>query len=346
MKQVQALLLASVASLLPLASSCGSSGGSPSVTCTNGTIVANEMNDYSFSSSLMLASTKVKPMSNLTFDWSGVNKDFLGNSLSTTNDLNTIVILMVGLSLADFQTQINNDTFQQSSLVIVPPPLMYPTGGVTMGTLFDNFTAGGVAVTPDNADMYLDPTMYPPDKNTFIVGAQTGMDIGNGIKMMQAFQMDPASTNTTVTLTDTSTTLSYHVDMHSLHPTGVPAGTANLTLDWGTLDTNAFGQDISNPYGQKLRTDITSAIVGHYTQTPSELESQFLHIQTIAKDLYTADIQVGTTLDFTTLMDASGNPFPGIDNTGTWLVALICGSCRNPAPYYLTILEPVDQPCK
>jgi hypothetical protein len=50
-------------------------------------------------------------------------------------------------------------------------------------------------------------------------------------------------------------------------------------------------------------------------------------------------------LDFTTLVDDAGNSFPGIDSTGTWLVALICTNCRNPAPYYLTILKPAAQPC-
>jgi hypothetical protein len=33
-------------------------------------------------------------------------------------------------------------------------------------------------------------------------------------------------------------------------------------------------------------------------------------------------------------------PFAGIDDTGTWLVGLICGNCRNPAPWYMTIAKP------
>jgi hypothetical protein len=44
-------------------------------------------------------------------------------------------------------------------------------------------------------------------------------------------------------------------------------------------------------------------------------------------------------------MDDKGNSFPGVDSNGTWLVALLCTNCRNPAPYYLTVLEPVAQPC-
>jgi len=112
-------------------------------------------------------------------------------------------------------------------------------------------------------------------------------------------------------------------------------------LDWGPLDgqLNALGATF-------VATSITSAIVGHYTLTPAELETQFLDLQLIATELYTANIPPGTVLDFTTLADSGGKPFPGIDATGTWLVGLTCGNCKNPAPWYLTILVPATQPCK
>ena len=54
-----------------------------------------------------------------------------------------------------------------------------------------------------------------------------------------------------------------------------------------------------------------------------------------------ADLTSSTMLDFTTLKDKdTGAAFPGVDDTGTWLVGLICGNCRNPAPWYMTILKP------
>ena len=40
------------------------------------------------------------------------------------------------------------------------------------------------------------------------------------------------------------------------------------------------------------------------------------------------------------LKDKNGASFAGIDGTGTWMVALVCGNCRNPAPLYMTILKP------
>ena len=339
MKRAKSLLFV-MGTLLPLLEiACGSD--SPSVTCTNGTIVANDANDYAFSSTLTLPAVKVKSMSDLTIDWSGVTQDFLGHPVDPVADLNTIFLLLVNLPVATFESQLIDDSFSQSSIQIAPPPLFAPTGGQTSGSLFNDFTVGGEAIDATSAGPYLDAATYTPANSTFAITAQTGANLGTGIRMLQAFQLDDASTNTAVTLTNTSTRLSYHANLHSLHPTGIPAGTAAVTLDWGQLGSNALGDEITND----TRTNITSAIVGHYSQTPTELESQFLDLQTIAEDLYTADITSGFVLDFTTLKDASGNSFPGIDSTGTWLVGLICGVCRNPAPWYLTILEPVKQPC-
>jgi hypothetical protein len=315
----------------------GADAGPPRVTCTNGTIVANEMNDYLFSSALTLPVAHVKPMSNLTFDWSGVTRDFLGNAVNPTTDLSTILLLVFELPLATFEREACGDTLPPASLVVLPPTFT-PTGGTASAPFYGGFSSGGVPVSAANFGQYLDASVYPPSDTTFLIAAQTGATLGDDIRMMQAFQLDPASTNTTVNLTDSSTTLSYSADLHHLHPTGVPAGEAAMTLDWGSMKTNALGAAFDP-------TVISSAIVGHYDQTPDQLEAEFGDLRTIATHLYSASIVAGVTLDFTALADSTGNPFPGVDATGTWLVALICDNCRNPAPWYLTILEPAPQPC-
>src|SRR5579862_6291863 len=101
MKRARKLLL--LTGTLPplLAMACGS----PVVTCTNGTIVANDANDYAFSSVLTLPAVKVKSMSDLTIDWSGVTQDFLGHPVDPVADLNTIFLLLVDLPVATFQAQ-------------------------------------------------------------------------------------------------------------------------------------------------------------------------------------------------------------------------------------------------
>lgn len=339
MNQPKALLVA-VSALTPLlVIACGSSTPAPSVTCTNGNIVANEANDYAFSSTIMLPSVTVKSMSNLMVDWGGVTKDFLGHPVDPVADLNTIFLLLVDLPAATFQEQLNADSFSQSDIVASPPPSINPNG-VTSANLYGDFMVGGRPVTADLANPFLDATKYTPANSTFAMVAQSGTNIGSDIKMIQAFHVDDSSTNTAITFTNTSTKLTYDANLHSLHPTGVPAGTAALMLDWTQMTgkKNALGADF-------ITTNITSAIVGHYTQTAAQLETQFLDLETLTTELYRAEIPSGTMLDFTTLMDSAGHSFPGVDATGTWLVALVCGGCRNPAPWYLTILEPAPQPC-
>jgi hypothetical protein len=136
-----------------------------------------------------------------------------------------------------------------------------------------------------------------------------------------------------VKLTNDSTQLTYTANLHNLTPIGVTAKSAAITLDWGKMMTNALGNTF-------IATNITNAMVGHYTQTPAELEAKFLDLELIAADLYRAEIPAGTVLDFSMLKNKSGQSFAGIDADGTWVVALQCGSCRNPAPWYLTILKP------
>jgi hypothetical protein len=304
-------------------------------------MVAAEANNYSFSSSLTLHPVKVKPKSDLTVDWSQVTVDFLTHPVNPKTDLNAIFLLSVDLKSSDFETQLNNDTFSTSSIIIPgPPPSYLPMNGETSKSMIGNFQSAAGPVAQSDLDTYLDGTMYTPANTTFAFAAQSGTSVGTGqIHMLQSFELDSTSSNTNVTLTNSSTTLTYKADLQDLHPTGVPAGSTSLSLDWSTIQKNALG-------GTFTSTSIAHAIVGQYTQTPAQLENQFLDLQTIASHLYEADIPFGTTLDFTTLMDSSGKAFPGIDSTGTWLVALICTTCRNPAPWYLTILEPAAQPCK
>ena len=99
-------------------------------------------------------------------------------------------------------------------------------------------------------------------------------------------------------------------------------------LDWSQMQTNALGAQFKEGY-------VTSAVVGHYSQTPEELEKKFLDLDTIATNYYRANIDAGSVLDFSTLKDSGGASFPGVDDNGTWLVGLICGNCRNPAPWYI-----------
>jgi len=310
------------------------------MSCMGATLVASATNNYSFSSTMRLPPVTVKSMSDLTFDWSAVTKNFQGNDISTTGDLNLVTLLLLSSSLADVETKLNADTLSLQDVVVTPPPAWPPpgmvTGGITSATLYD-FTVNGTVIPLADFNRYFDPAVYPASAFTYMATVAKGSVPGEGNQMLQTFNLDAGSSATTVTIKNDSTRLTCDVSLRNLTITGVTAGTPALTLDWSqmvaSMANNALGYTFKDNY-------ITRAIVGHFTESPADLEKKFLSLDVIATKYYTADIMTGAMLDFTTLKDNTGASFPGVDDSGTWMVGLICGNCRNPAPWYMTILKP------
>lgn len=314
-------------------SACGGDSTPAPVMCKGNALIAKEVNNYSFTSTLKLTPVSVAPRAgDLTINWGGVTKDFLGHTINPTTDIDMVEVIVVNLPIAQLETMLNDDgTLATSILATVPPPALITDGTATSAAL-TTFKVNGYAVGTADIANYLDPAMFPPATTSYVAIAASGTELGKGSLMIQAFKVDPASANTTITLTNTSTTLSYTANLHSATPTGVTAGTGAITLDWGMMTTNALG-------GQFVTTNITSALIGHYTQSVSQLEQDFLNLETLPSALYRGGIDTGSVVDFSMLMTTGGQAFSGIDDTGTWLLGLECGNCGIPAPWYLTVLK-------
>jgi hypothetical protein len=314
----------------------GSGSGGSGASCSSN-LTATEANDYKFSSTISLPPVSVKPKSELMFDWGSVTHDFTKHQLDAKADVDQILMFLWKLNQADLQTKLNNDSLSGTDLV-GGAPLGYMTDhSTTHAGLFDLKVGSGQPISMDDVLARLDPVKYPPDKYTYTLMAATGMDLGRGVRMIQAFKLDSSSSNTNVKLDDSSTGLQYTADLHSLQPTTIPAGQASIKLDWGGLKKDA----LAIPNMDFDPTSITEVLLGHYTETPTELEGdKFLDLDLIATDLFKGSVGSGTSIDFSTLKTDSGKSFSGIDSSGTWLVALRCENCRNPAPRYLAILKP------
>jgi hypothetical protein len=314
----------------------GGTGGSGAVggmaTSCSSTVTTSVDTNYKFSSTLTLELTKVKPSSEIIFDWSGVSSDFLGHPVNLA-DVGMIEIGLWKMGVADFEQKLNDDALAQSDLEIIATIL--PTPGQTTGSIFD-LTVNGTPIQggKDTVLEYLDITKYPPENHVYTVFVAEGTTPGKGTRMMHGFQLDAASSTTEVKVTSQSTALAYTADIASRSKLAVPASTASVTIDWTNMTTTAAGL----PFKPQ---QITQIRVGKYTQSPAELEgANFLNLDTIAQELYQAEVTVGTKFDFSKTKTSSGQAFTGIDSSATWLVALNCGGCANPAPWYLSILEP------
>lgn len=311
----------------------GSGGSQPS---GSGQIVATEDNNYAFVSTLTLDEIAVAPRTELTFDWSAVTTDFVGHDLRPNEDVVMMAVIIWKLSAEELAIKLNADELKQSDFEGIA--MFYNDDAMaTSAQLFD-LTEFGVEIDQSILLDYLDPSKIDPATHAYTAMASSAKDPGKQTRMIQAFRPDPAATNTVVTLRPDSAELDYEVDLTSLTPVEVPAGDPNLTIDWSQIAKNALGGDFDP-------TAIYEVMVGKFSQSVEELETRFLDLDLIAaeSDLYRGDVTSGSSFSLAETETESGAGFPGIDDSGTWLLGLICGDCTNPAPWYLTVLVPAGE---
>ncbi len=311
------------------AAGSGGSGGVTSSDCAVPFTVSADDN-YRVESTLTTTVTNVQPSSELFFDWSGVTTDLRGEPVRA-EDVGMVEIGLWNLTLAQFETKLNEDALAQNDLVFLAT-ILPSTPTTTTGNTTD-LTEVGQRLDESTLASFFDIAKYPPANHLYTAMVASGTELGVGTRMLQAFQLAANSTNTQVAISSDSTELSLNVDLHSLHSPAVPPNAARIVVDWSRLDSTAEGQ----PFDPRAITEVR---IGKYTQSPAELEQRdnFLNLDTIADELYSATVDAGTSFDLSLTHDSGGKPFAGIDASGTWLLALNCGDCTNPAPWYMTVL--------
>jgi hypothetical protein len=312
----------------------GTGGGSGTVTCQETNVAGKDVNNYSLSSSLAFPTVTVKAKTNLKFDWSQASGDLMRHKVDVKEDIDSISVLMFGLPLEELQKKMSSDAVKQSELVVVP--LIFFTDGTKTEANLTDFTLNGNPIDAATILSYFDTDMYPPDQNTYVLMTSTGTVVGQGLKMLQTFVLKPDAPDTTVFVKADSTKITLDVNLQKLTPTGIPAGKTDMTFDWSDVVKNAQGNTF-------IESNITSAFIGHYNETPAELEKKFLDIEIIATDIFRAGNFAGSSFSLSEMKTDGNKPFAGIDDQGTWLLGLQCGVCRNPAPWYLTVLKPCSK---
>lgn len=318
----------------PTMSACGAArdiGG-------NAPVVAAEANNYSFSSVLSFPPVAVAPGRELGFDWSGLAHDFLGHELEPLAEIDTVTLILWRMTEQELQTKLNDDDLVQRDVVVAATA---PTENARARvSLFEFGTPGRLPSDPpigaDQILPFLDAVAYEPTEHVYTLMVSTGMQIGGGTRMIQSFKLDSASENVEVMMTDTSTRLDVSVDLQSLEPTPVPLGDPALTVDWSGVTENALG-------GEFARNSIGLVAIARFSASRAELETDFLDLvrydrSIVAERAWLLDVPAGDRATLSSAVDENGARFEGIDAEGTWMLALFCTQCQNPAPWYLTFL--------
>lgn len=297
--------------------------------------LADPMN-YAFRSTLAAVTTPVRANGDLTFDWSNATVDMLGRTLDPLGDVDMLQLMLWRYDQASFLAGVNRESLDTGRMVAMA--YCNPRHARTECGFADLMAPAGSPIAREKLLAYLDPAVYPPSEHVWVVMLATGGVFGRGTRLLAFLEPRLDEANDRVQLDQSSTTLSYTVDLAHLEPIALPPLTGDVVLDWSDterLTRNAMG-DVWIP------THITDVTIARYVGfAVADLERQFLLLRDLATEQYTARLNAGQEIALARLTNGAGNSFPGIDEADLWLVSLSCGACRNPAPWFLSFLQPL-----
>jgi hypothetical protein len=314
------LPLALAAALL---TACGGSSGPGNGPVGN--VVIEDVNNYSSTSSLMVPVVETMAATDLSISWDGITKDLLCHPAQS---IDNVAFLRIG-NMSQGQVE---DKLAQGQLTS------------TEVTTYREFHTNGATSTMLSALSFGSPLVPSTD---YVVAPSTqylmlfthGTVLGVGAQAMVFLSPSATSTNTTVSAPDAcSNSVLDFVPTLSLTPVSIPTA-GPWKVDWSQITKDNFGNPLD--FGQ---TKLDTVEVGFFQgEQPTQIQADFLNVQTDATNLYTYAVPAGQKYVDLASTPASGGAFPGFSataGTGTWAVAVLCSTCSVPAPIVFSILQP------
>jgi hypothetical protein len=303
---------------------------------------ADAANNYELTVDVAVQSTEFAPGTGLVLDWSALTKDFFRHDIAP-GDITSVTLGLWAFQYEDLVEHLKSDTLASAVNV----------GGITYPIPADR-SRTSVPVTemyipyqgmdkPQLSDIegFFDPALTDPAFHSYTVSVNKGDAIKLNVKMIHHGKINPTSTNTTIALTNDSATINATAKIASKAAVLVPPNSAAITVDWKEIPLNAVGRPFEDRSIDRVR-------VLHFPDTPEALESKVLDLEQSYDREYSGLVTGNEQQTLTTLVDAQGQPFTGIDPTigGTWMVALMCAAqfCGSPAPWFMARLEACPPP--
>lgn len=297
--------------------------------CTEGPISIGDTNNFSYSGRLDIPSfttmdgpTLGATGSDITICWDQTTEDLQCHPIDPAVDIDNLGLARFGsLTQDDVEASLAENQLNQSA---VTGYLERPTTDGETCAALSEFTFFGTQV--DLADE------YTVDGGTYLLTLTTGDEPGVGARMLAFLAPDPTSTNLEVDIPGGCDLLDFTVELETQAPLR-PCLAGPWTFDWSGLTVDGFGNaaDLG---------DIDGALLGFYEgKSLADIEATFLDIEIAATRLYRGTVDGTTSVDLATLSDGTST-FSGFEGEGTWLFALTCSRCPNPAPILLAVVEP------
>ena len=303
--------------LLPACGDKGDDTGTPVAPpdpCTD--CVLLDANNYSYSATFDITAFEVEEQADVEICWDGLTTNIRGETIDPVTDVEQVqLVVFLELSPEEVGEGLAQNTISQSDATIF---VSCEPGESTCCSLSE-FELFGNA---------LDINEYFTEERggSWLLNFSDGSI--SGTQMTAILLPRVAATATEVDIGDDTATLDVNVDLSSLTPVVVTPNTPALTMDWTGVTTTGLGNKLDLRLVDRL-------LLGSYSSTVAEMEDRVWEIETGADSLFEVEVSGGEA-------DLSGltgtGTWAGVDS-GTWLMALYCSACTNPAPRFVTVLE-------
>jgi len=274
------------------------------------TLELQDAHNYAYTGDMSIPSTATASGEDLSLCWEGLVEDLACHGIDPATDIELLsLIRFPHLDEAEVEAGISADDLTQSQL---DGYVALETGGETCAQLsaFDFFG------TPIDV-----PSEYTAEGGTYLLMLSSGTEPGQGARMLQFLAPSADSDVDLVDIGDGCGTLDFEARIEG----SIAAPEGPWTIDWTALSTNGAG----NPFEPTLVDRVT---VGFFEgRSPEDLEQSFLDLELEATESLTVELSE---------VSARAEVDVPLRSGGTTLLALRCGTCSNPAPLFLTALEP------
>ncbi len=290
-------------------------------------ISIGDANNYQATSSLSIPVVRTAPATDLDICWADVETDIQCHELSPSGDVDNVGLLrIIHLDEAEVESKLATDTLEQSA---IDGYVQYPTSEGDTCTKLSSFSFFDTMI--DLEEQYVES-----NDRSYLLIFTTGTVPGMGARSMIFIEPTADSDNTRVDAEPGCGILDFSADLASAEPLVVPEK-GPWPLDWHELGRNGLGNPV--PYAA-----VDRALVAFYAgRSVEDLEAGIFDLETTATELYEIPLEGGRTTDLALATErTTGEAFSGFarDDAGVWLFALLCGTCQNPSPVLLTVLEP------
>ncbi len=279
------------------------------------TIMVNDEHNFTFSSSVVAEEVMIASQEDASVDWSDLDVDMLGNTINGEVD-KVSVLLFPRLGTEEVLFGLSNEALRQSDLSgyveYTPEP------GERSARLTD-FSIQGTYVDPEEHLL--------PDNGSYLVTLSSEPNITHS---MIFFHPTVSAVNSEVVLSSQSAEVSYEINLFEMDRIVMPSAERWL-LDWSGLTESGTDRPLNLNQLDRVQLLGTSSSL-------AEVEQQFLRMESLAEQIYEANVLGQQVIPFSTLLNSEGASPDSLSEELLWILALRCSTCVNPAPLFVGVI--------